>query len=263
MDETPDNTDGNTDELSKHKFAGGHEVLNSRSGQMPAQWKQELIAALTSMVEALPDEPPAEVDRLSEPLHSNNDSSGQTGIPTLEDFHNTLIALEASTLKNVKKTNSALDGVAKGLRTLQRQFEEVINKVENPLPERELQSWIALDYQIHRFFERLHQPPPAAPFGLSRKWEAAWEDLSAGGEILRSSLTQMLGQKGLRRISPAPGTAFDPAYMEAVKVGRSTSGAPTAASPSGMSACVVEVVEPAYYHNDQLLRTARVNVERK
>lgn len=197
------------------------------------------------MVEALPDE------QLAPETESNPAPQ-----PTLHEFYSALIALEANTRKNVQKTNASLDTVAKSLRALQRQMSQIEER-SNLAPALDPTPLLALDGQLSRMLESLQSPPAAAPLGLSRKWQTAWADLANGTQIVLSSLAQALVAQGIHSESPATGDAFDPAWMEAVKVSSLSANAEAAAP-----ATVLETVEPAYFQNKTRIRPARVHVQR-
>ncbi len=215
---------------------------------LPA-WKQDLLRSLYARVAELPDTPP-------------DDADPPADAPTLEDFYKALISLEANTRKNVQKTTAALDSVAKSLRALQLEVSE-IEVPASAAEDFDPGLWLTLDGQLRRLCERLRHPPPDAPFGLSRKWRTAWEEIASGTQIIVGSLSRILATQDIRRDAPEPGTVFDPASMEAVKVSadsRTGSGRPPGESMA--SARVLETIEPAYYQNDKLIRPARAHVRR-
>jgi len=197
------------------------------------------------MVQALPDEEP-----------SPEAESNPAPQPTLQEFYSALIALEANTRKNVQKTNASLDTVAKSLRALQRQMSQ-IEEHSSLAPALDATPLLVLAGQLHRMSESLQSPPATAPLGLSRKWQTAWADLANGAQIVLSSLAQALAAQGIHSESPATGDAFDPAWMEAIKV----SSLPINAESSA-PATVLETIEPAYFQNKARIRAARVHVQR-
>lgn len=217
-------------------------------------WKEELLRTLHDMVAALPDEAPPESTDTAE-----GGSSSERSLPTLEEFYQALIALEANTRKNVQKTNAALETVAKSLRALQRQMSQIEERGHaatsaNPT------LWLVLDAQVQRMLDRLNDPPPPSPLGLSRKWQTAWLEVANGAEIIQNSLAKVLEEQGVHSHSPAPGAPFDPVCMEAVKVSARSEAAPSTSATG--QAEVIEVIEPAYYQGKQLIRAARVHVRR-
>lgn len=224
------------------------EDASSPASSEVLQWKHDLQRSLCAMVEALPDDPPLPV--------ADTISTIDTA-PTLQDFYTSLIALEANTRKNVQKTTVALDGVAKSLRTLQVQMSQVEERSQSGAS-LDTKPLLALDGQVRRMLESLQSPPAPAPFGLSRHWQTAWDDVLRGTEIILKTFTQMLAGYGIRSHSPDLGESFDPASMEAVKVSTST---PTTRQRADQ-ATVIEVIEPAYYQDKTLLRAARVHVQR-
>ena len=205
----------------------------------PPQWKQALAQKLIAMVDALPDDAPTEEATVS--------------APTLEEFYRALIALEANTRKNVQKTNSALDVVAKGLRGLQLQVSQIEER-SSETETSDASAILTLNGQLLRMLDTLESPPPNAPLGLSRKWEAAWGDVTSGTQIIQNTIQQLLKDQNIRSHSPPIGDPFAPASMEAIKV--------TSNPRPEQTATVIAVIEPAYYQNDQLIRCARVHVQR-
>ena len=217
-------------------------------------WKEELLRTLHDMVAALPDEAPPESTATGD-----DGSSSERPLPTLEEFHQALIALEANTRKNVQKTNASLETVAKSLHALRRQMSQ-IEASRQPAPSAVPTAWLSLDAQLRRLLDRLADPPPPAPLGLSRKWQTAWLEVANGAQIIQNSLAKVLDEQGVRSHFPSLGAPFDPACMEAVKVSPG-SGAVASATATDQAE-VLEVIEPAYYQGEQLIRAARVHVQR-
>lgn len=212
-------------------------ATTSQTPQAP-QWKQDLVQALVSMVDALPDEAPTETEAVTP--------------PTLEEFYRALIALESNTRKNVQKTNGALDAVAKGLRGLQLQIAQIEERSSSSSTDSG--PILALNGQLLRMLDTLQNRPSALPLGLSRKWEAAWADVTSGTQIIQKAILQRLSELDIHSHSPTVGDRFDPVSMEAIKVSSSSQPEDTAT--------VIAVIEPAYYQHEKLIRCARVHVER-
>ena len=221
------------------------EVSNSvPDGDVAADWKRELKTALNQLVDTLPDAPSLSANDVAD--------SFSTG-PTLEDFYRSLIALEANTRKNVQKTNTVLESVSSALRGLQVQFSSVEEQINSRSGEDSVPV-IELNGQFLRLLNSLQSAPAPLPFGLSRNWEKAWNDLCSGVEIIHRSVVKLLNDRGIQIEAPDVGSAFDPFTMEAVKVTSSENGEGEAS--------VAAVIEPAYFQNNTLVRAARVHVSK-
>jgi molecular chaperone GrpE len=74
--------------------------------------------------------------------------------------------------------------------------------------------------------------------------------LFQGVQLTRKQLEKVLAQVGVERVKVEPGEAFDPTYQEGVELRYGDVDQPTVAA----------VIQPGYYHKDQLLRPASVVV---
>jgi hypothetical protein len=210
----------------------------------PEDWKRRFKDSLNAMVDSLPEDLSSIATEMNSPKVSE---------PSLEEFYCALIALEASTRKNVQKTNAALDLVAKNLRGLQVQI-SALDEQNAKNTRNDYESLISLNGQFLRMLESLKLHPSPLPLGLSHKWEQAWSDLSRGVEILHRSIINILDECGITIETPAIGSIFNPQTMEAIQVKSTGAG--------DKDAVVVAIIEPAYYKNNVLIRNARVYVEK-
>ena len=207
----------------------------------PPAWKDELKNKLLDWVDALPEDA-----QEPSPISSNHSDT----LPDLEQFWRALIALESHTRRHVKKSAASLDALTSEIQ----QMKDAIN-TESPSWEnvRVALSFADFSAQLTRMGDSLSAPPPALPFGLSHKWQEAWEHLQAGNAILLRNLQSLLATIGIENRFPSSGCEFDPTWMEAVEF----------VAVTGEDEGHVEFVfEPAYFLNSKPIRSARVRVIR-